>query len=129
MKPASGESAIGAHSPDNLAWPSSASVERWRDALFHIIGCSPIEISSRLELLLRFCADHSVSPDSLIGECRVHPDRAARLGFYLGAARTSGANLIVRSFLIHNGINVFGDLVCMPSTAETIWREQGEQWI
>ena len=46
----------------------------------------------------------------------------------LQADQTS-AKLIVQSFLVHNGVNVFGDLVCMPSTREQIVAEQGNQWI
>jgi hypothetical protein len=36
----------------------------------------------------------------------------------LKAARGKEVNLVVQSFLIHNGINVFGELVCMPGNAK-----------
>jgi hypothetical protein len=64
----------------------------------------------------------------MIQECRCHPDRSERRTFYLSAARNSAANLVVQSFLVHNGINIFGDLVCMPDTVESIMKEQGNQW-
>jgi hypothetical protein len=36
---------------------------------------------------------------------------------------------VVQSFMVHNGINVFGDLVCLPNTPESLKREQGNQWV
>ncbi len=64
----------------------------------------------------------------MIEDCRCRPDRSQRRTSYLSAARNSKANLVVQSFLVHNGINVFGDLVCMPDTVEGIMKEQGNQW-
>ncbi len=48
---------------------------------------------------------------------------------YLSAARNSNSNLVVQSFLVHNGINVFGELICMPDTVEGVMKEQGSQWV
>ena len=48
-----------------------------------------------------------------------------RRKFYLGIARDAEEKLAVQSFLIHNGVNVFGEIVCMPDTAESVAREQG----
>lgn len=107
---------------------SSAPVQRWCDALLHLTGCSPPEIAEKMDMLLRFCANHAVSPERMIEECRLGPDRMARRAFYLGAARKTQANLVIQSFLVHNGINVFGELVCMPGTTESLEREQGEHW-
>jgi hypothetical protein len=113
---------------DTSAWPSSSSVERWRHGLLHVTGCSPLEIADRLDILLRFCAGQGVSPQEMIDECRYRSDRMARRRFYLSAACDTRANLVVQSFLVHNGINVFGELVCMPNTLDSVMREQGEQW-
>jgi hypothetical protein len=103
-------------------------VERWRYGLSHITGCSAHEIAQRVDVLLQFCAERGFSPERMIEECRCRPDRSERRTFYLSAARNSKANLVVQSFLVHNGINVFGDLVCMPDTVEGIMKEQGNQW-
>ena len=34
---------------------------------------------------------------------------------------------MVQNFLVHNGINVFGELACLPGGRERVVREQGEQ--
>lgn len=79
-------------------------------------------------MLSRFCADQHVSPEDLIRQCRHGANRVERRAYYLRAARDTGASLIVQSFLVHNGINVFGELACMPATADVIVAEQGKQW-
>jgi hypothetical protein len=104
-------------------------VERWRRGLSQVTGCSPHEIAERLEVLLEFCAERAVSPERMIEECRCAPDRSQRREFYLSAAHNTKANLVVQSFLVHNGINVFGELVCLPNTVEGIMKEQGNQWV
>lgn len=109
-------------------WNSSPSVERWRRGLLHLTGCSLGEIADRLGILLQFCAEQGVSPKDMIYECRHGPDRMARRTFYLRAARETEASLVVQSFLVHNGVNIFGELVCMPDSAEAVIREQGDQW-
>jgi len=111
------------------SWRASEEVERWQRGLLHITGCSPLEIAARLSILLQFCSRQSVSPARMIDECRYCPDRNARRNFYLKMARNSPANLVVQSFLVHNGINIFGDLICVPHTAQAVIREQGEQWV
>ncbi len=113
---------------DLLTWRSSPSVERWRNGLLHVSGCSLREVAQRLDLLLQFCAGQGVSPQNMLDECRHGADFMARRAVYLSAARGSAANLVVQSFLVHNGINVFGEIVCMPATPETVMREQGKQW-
>jgi hypothetical protein len=109
-------------------WLSGASVERWRDGLLHLIGCTAEEVAEKVKLLFEFCAEHQVCPERLIDQCRHGPDRMARRASYLNAARRTKMNLAVQSFLVHNGINVFGELICMPRTAKSIIAEQGEQW-
>jgi len=34
---------------------------------------------------------------------------------------------MVQNFLVHNGINVFGELACLLGGRERVVREQGEQ--
>lgn len=65
----------------------------------------------------------------MVAECRHHPDKMARREFYLKIAQTTPANLVIQSFLVHNGVNVFGELICMPQTTAQIVAEQGEQWL
>jgi len=113
---------------NSTSWRSRAAVARWRDGLLHITGCTPEEVAERLDLLFQFCVEHRVSPVGLIHKCRYSRDKMALRAFYLGAARRTPMNLAVQSFFVHNGINVFGELVCMPDTLERIVEDQGEQW-
>lgn len=106
--------------------PRDSAIERWRRELSEITGCSPAEIADRLHVLMQFCATLQISPEKLIDECSHGPNRMARRAFYLRAACGTEANLVVQSYLIHNGVNVFGDLVCLPITPEAVRREQGE---
>jgi hypothetical protein len=113
---------------DASSWWSSSCVERWRRGLLHITGCSSHEIVERVDILLEFRAGRGVSPERMIDESRRSPDRIERRTFYLSAARNTQADLVVQSFLIHNGINIFGELICMPNTVEGVMKEQGSQW-
>jgi hypothetical protein len=113
---------------DSSTWRSSAPVERWCNELLHIIGCTPREVTEKVDLLLQFCAEQPVSPERLINECRDGPDRMEKRALYLSAARRTKMNLVVQSFLVHNGINVFGELVCMPATVKLLIEDQGDQW-
>jgi hypothetical protein len=113
---------------DNYTWRTSAAVERWRDGLSHVTGCTPEEITEKVDLLLQFCAEQRVSPERLVNECRYGPGGIAQRAFYLSAARRTKMNLVVKSFLVHNGINVFGELICMPGTVKSLIEEQGNQW-
>ncbi len=107
---------------------ASPSIDRWRHELLHLTGCSPEEVADKLDVLIRFCASQGVSPETIVNDCRRGPDPIQRRAYYLSATRETGAKLVLQSFLIHNGVNVFGDLVCMPATTDTVVREQGEQW-
>ena len=113
---------------NSSTWHSTAYVERWCNELLHFIGCTPREVTEKVDLLLQFCAEQQVSPERLINECRYGPDRMGKPAFYLNVVRRTKMNLVVQSFLVHNGINVFGKLVCMPSTRKSMIEEQGEQW-
>ena len=96
------------------------SVERWRRGLHDRLGLSPAEIDERVGGLLEFCAATGSSPDGLV---RIGVDDC---GPVIAAAEEHHLKRVVESFLIHNGINVFGSIVCMPRTKEQL-REQG--WV
>jgi len=63
----------------------------------------------------------------MIGECRSGPDKITRRVCYLNAACNTRANLVVQSFLVHNGLKGFGELACLLGGRERVVREQGEQ--
>jgi hypothetical protein len=119
---------LGKRTKRGGAISSCVSIERWRHNLLQIIGCSPDEVSQRVDALLQFCAGEGISPEQMIEHCRDGRDRIECRNYYL--SRTSGAGLkrVVESFLIHNGVNIFGDLICVPSTTEALAKEQGTQW-
>ena len=110
-------------------WHSYTSVQRWSAGLLHVTGLTQAEVANRLDTLFQFCLSQRIDPEIMAEECRKGEDRVARRAFYLHLAGQTPANLIVQSFLVHNGVNVFGDIVCMPSTREQIVAEQGSQWI
>ena len=115
------------HTPTQ--WHLYSSVQRWSDGLLHVTGLTLAEIENRLDTLFQFCLQQEIDPEIMAEECRKGEDRVARRTFYLDRASKTPASLIVQSFLVHNGVNVFGDIVCMPSTREQIVTEQGKQWI
>lgn len=110
-------------------WHSYISIQRWSTGLLHMTGLTPAEVANRLDTLFQFCLQQGIDPEIMAEECRKGEDRVARRAFYLHMASKTPANLIVQSFLVHNGVNVFGDLICMPSTHELLAAEQGNQWI
>jgi hypothetical protein len=110
-------------------WRLYPSIERWRHGLLHVTGLTQAEVADRLDILFQFCVHQGFDPEAVAAECRHSPDRLTRRAFYLQIARDTPANLIFQSFLVHNGVNVFGDLICMPSTREQIVSEQGKQWV
>lgn len=110
-------------------WCSYACVQRWSDELLNMTGLTPAEVENRLDILFGFCMQRGFDPEVVANECRHGPDKHARRAHYLHIARKSSANLFFQSFLVHNGVNVFGDIICMPSTAEQVIAEQGKQWV
>jgi hypothetical protein len=100
---------------------ATAPVQRWERKLADRVGMSPSEIEERVATLLRVCAVIGRSPEQLLAEARLDCDPVVALG------AECGADLVVRSFLIHNGVNTFGAIVCMPRTPEHL-SEQGPRW-
>ena len=109
-------------------WRSYTSVQRWSEGLLNVTGLTPAEVENRLGILFQFCMIHGFDPEDVANECRHSPDRLAKRTYYLQIAQESPSNLIFQSFLVHNGVNIFGDLICMPSTTEQVVAEQGKQW-
>jgi hypothetical protein len=105
------------------------TIRRWCAGLLEISGLSAPEVEARLAVLLDFCRAQDCSPQQLVAICRADGDDCPGLQEYLRRARATPANLIVQSFLVHNGINVFGKIVCMPSTPGQVRAEQGAQWL
>ena len=110
-------------------WHAYPSVQRWSSGLLQVTGLTHAEVARRVETLFQFCVQQEIDPEIMAEECRSSKDRVARRAFYLEKAGRSAAKLIVQSFLVHNGVNVFGDIVCMPSTREQVASEQGSRWL
>lgn len=101
---------------------AETSVQRWRRALVEWVGVPSAEVDGRVKTLATVCTAAGTSPDALLAAARDD------LALVLTTAGEQGASLVVESFLIHNGLNVFGAVVCMPRTADQL-AEQGERWV
>ncbi len=110
-------------------WHSYPSVQRWSNGLLSMTGLTLAEVANRLDTLFQFCLQQGIDPETMAEDCRKGDDRVARRVYYLDIAGKTPTSLIVQSFLVHNGVNVFGDIVCMPGTRKQIVAEQGERWI
>ncbi len=103
---------------------TSPAVSRWLSRLGSRIGMSDAEIAALHRELLVFCAEHQVDPEVLLEKWLDYPELTVRRR---RDAATS-PNLAVESFLIHNGVNVFGDIVCIPGRPEDL-AQQGAQFV
>lgn len=99
-------------------------VHRWRHELATRVGLSEAEIEAMVAQLEQYCDRHGVVASRLLWSWdeRVDLTLRRRLG------STGTPNLAVESFLIHNGVNVFGDLVCVPGRPEDL-ADQGPQFM
>lgn len=104
--------------------PSDAAVHRWHAQLDSRIGLDDVEIKQLNDDLLSFCERHATRPDLLLATWRDYPQLTVRRA---PTARLR-PELAVESFLIHNGINVFGDIVCVAGRPEDL-ADQGEQFL
>ena len=105
-------------------WRESPCVRHWVHSLINWVGVRSEDVKIRAEMLLSFCEGAEVPPASLLEQ--VLGDESKLAGI-IAKARTVGLDLIVQSFLIHNGVNVYGKLVCVPRTPEEL-AEQGTQF-
>ncbi|HUZ39389.1 MAG TPA: hypothetical protein VMV17_23955 [Streptosporangiaceae bacterium] len=103
---------------------TSPAVERWTGLLGSRVGMSAAEIADLHRELLTFCAEHQLGPDALLEKWLDYPELTARRRHDAGTP----PNLAVESFLIHNGVNVFGDIVCIPGRPEDL-AQQGAQFV
>jgi hypothetical protein len=99
-------------------------VEHWQRKLAERVGMDEGERLALEQRLLAYCARHGVDPATLIATWRDHPALTVR--------RRPGAveapDLAVESFLVHNGVNVFGDIVCVPGAREDL-AAQGPRFV
>ncbi len=92
---------------------SEGPVDLWLRRLAQRLGLPPEECERRRAILLSFCAERGMGPSDLLDRWLADPDLARRRT-KPGLTRADARLLVVESFLIHNGINIFGDLVCVP---------------
>ncbi len=111
-------------SSEGSIWRASARVQRWQRALVEWVGTEPSQAAHRVQALLGFCASRRLSPDEIFERAARSDAECATL---VAEANFAGVGLIVQSFLIHNGVNVYGRLVCMPRTAAQL-AQQGARW-
>lgn len=95
---------------------TGVEVERWQERLAERVGMGAAERARLRAGLLEFCARYDVTPSALLATWCDYPELTIR--------RRPGAvaapNLAVESFLIHNGVNVFGEIVCVAGRAEDL---------
>lgn len=74
------------------------------------------EIADMHAALIEFCVRHEVDPDTVLANWLDYPELTVRRRHDAGSA----PNRAVESFLIHNGINIFGDIVCVAGRPEDL---------
>jgi len=95
-------------------------VARWQVRLRDHVGMSERERLTAHGLLLKYCETHHVTPVELLARWEEFPDLLARR-----RPPGNGTPLVaVESFLIHNGVNVFGDILRVAGRPEDM-AEQG----
>lgn len=112
----------GPHEPADAGAPDP--VERWQRRLSRHVGMSEPERRALRAGLDEFCSRHGVDPATLLLKWETYPELTVRRRPRCGEP----ANLAVESFLIHNGVNVFGDLVCVPGSRPSDLADQGERF-
>jgi hypothetical protein len=94
---------------------------RFEQALRKVVGLDDAEVAARLAAVREFCRRHDTDPDTVLSGWTSYDELTVRRR---SGAMARDANLVMESFLVHNGINVFGDLVCVPRSTEHL----REQW-
>jgi len=89
---------------------------RWTRLLADRVGMTAGEIAGLQAELLAFCAGHQIDPDTLLENWLDYPELTVRRR----RDAVTRPNLAVESFLIHNGVNVFGDIICIPGRPEDL---------
>ncbi|MGQ0837494.1 hypothetical protein [Actinokineospora sp.] len=96
-------------------------VARWQLRLAQRIGMGQAERNLLRAGLDQYCAGHQVSPEELLANWLDHPELTVRRR----PGSTEQPNLAVESFLIHNGVNVFGEIVCVAGARPEDLAAQG----
>ncbi|MGH8931016.1 MAG: hypothetical protein ACRDZO_10435 [Egibacteraceae bacterium] len=100
-------------------------VYRWRLGLAKRVGLCEPEIAERVAQLEQYCAAHGITPDRLLKSWEERGDLTVRRR----PGATEAPNLAVESFLIHNGVNIFGDIVCVAGRRLEDLAAQGPQFV
>jgi hypothetical protein len=99
-------------------------VEHWQRKLAERVGMDDDERMRLQQRLLAYCARHGVDPVTLLGTWREHLALTVRRR----PGATEAPDVAVESFLVHNGVNVFGDIVCVPGAPEDL-AAQGDRFV
>lgn len=97
------------------------SVHRWRDALTRRVGLSTEEIDERVAQLEAVCRHHGITPATLL----VSWEERASLTDRRRSGTGERPSVVVESFLIHNGVNVFGEAAVRSLARSGAW---GSAW-
>jgi len=74
-----------------------------------------------------WCAGAGVDPDAVVRDWLSYPQLTVRRRLSMEKAAAE-ANRVMEAFLIANGVNIFGDLVCMTTMPEHL-AEQGPKFV
>jgi hypothetical protein len=99
-------------------------IERWLLSLKVRVGPDDAEAAALVAALHDFCDRNGLTPEEVLVHWEEFPELCVRQHPNNGAF----PNLAVESFLIHNGVNVFGEIKCVSGTAEDLV-EQGQQFV
>lgn len=92
-----------------------AVVARWLARLRDRVGVPDHEHPRHVRLLGQFCDRHGVSPERLLESWESFEELTVRKRFP-GIPVRDPVVLAAESFLVHNGVNIFGDIACMPKS-------------
>lgn len=92
------------------------AVDRWIRQLTARVGMTPAEVSAYRAGLQEFCTRREVDPQTLLSAWQDFPELTVRRRH----DTSTPPNLPVESFLIHNGVNVFGEIVCVAGRPEDL---------
>mgnify|MGYP006292895631 FL=1 len=99
-------------------------IEAWLFALKVRIGVDDPEAEQLVAALREFCERNDVTPEELL----LRWEEFAELMVRKNPANGAVPNRAVESFLIHSGVNVFGEIKCVSGSAEDLI-EQGERFV
>jgi hypothetical protein len=102
----------------------SHAVRYWQEQLAARVGMPEAEIATLSAALEVFCLGYAVSPEHVLETWESFPELTVRRR----PDAVESPNLAVESFLVHNGVNVFGDLVCVAWRPEDL-AAQGAQFV